>query len=102
MMLLIKLSWKDFLASNGMASFSDVLSEEEVENIHHYVRARAHEDREVALGKYGSSSVYLVRTGRINYWSWISVLGGSSGGGTSTNSNEGLLVPHHPPVRHKD
>ena len=38
------------LASNGMASFSDVLSEQEVENIHHYVRARAHEDREVALG----------------------------------------------------
>ena len=30
------------LASNGMASFS--------ENIHHYVKARAHEDREVALG----------------------------------------------------
>jgi quinohemoprotein ethanol dehydrogenase len=38
------------LASNGMASFSDVLSEQEVENIHHYVKARAHEDREVALG----------------------------------------------------
>ena len=38
------------LASNGMASFSDVLSEEEVDNIHHYIRARAHEDREVALG----------------------------------------------------
>ena len=38
------------LASNGMASFSDVLSEEEVNNIHHYIRARAHEDREVALG----------------------------------------------------
>ena len=38
------------LASNGMASFSDVLTEQEVENIHHYVKARAHEDREVALG----------------------------------------------------
>lgn len=38
------------LASNGMASFADVLSKEEVENIHHYVKARAHEDREVALG----------------------------------------------------
>ena len=38
------------LASNGMASFSDVLSDEEVNNIHHYIRARAHEDREVALG----------------------------------------------------
>ena len=40
------------LASNGMASFSDVLSEQEVENIHHYVKARAHEDREVALGNW--------------------------------------------------
>jgi Cytochrome c, mono- and diheme variants len=38
------------LASNGMASFADVLTEQEVENIHHYVRARAYEDREVALG----------------------------------------------------
>ena len=38
------------LASNGMASFADVLSEEEIQNIHHYVKARAHEDREVALG----------------------------------------------------
>ena len=38
------------LASNGMSSFADVLSNEEVENIHHYVKARAHEDREVALG----------------------------------------------------
>jgi mono/diheme cytochrome c family protein len=33
-----------------MSSFADVLSKEEVENIHHYVKARAHEDREVALG----------------------------------------------------
>ena len=38
------------LASNGMASFADVLSEDEIQNIHHYVKARAHEDREVALG----------------------------------------------------
>jgi quinohemoprotein ethanol dehydrogenase len=38
------------LAGGGMASFSDVLTEQEVENIHHYVKARAHEDREVALG----------------------------------------------------
>ncbi|HIE49615.1 MAG TPA: PQQ-dependent dehydrogenase, methanol/ethanol family [Gammaproteobacteria bacterium] len=38
------------LSSNGMASFADVLSEEEIQNIHHYVKARAHEDREVALG----------------------------------------------------
>ena len=36
--------------NNGMSSFADVLSKEEVENIHHYVKARAHEDREVALG----------------------------------------------------
>ena len=33
-----------------MAGFADVLSEEEVNNIHHYVKARAYEDREVALG----------------------------------------------------
>ena len=38
------------LAGNGMASFADVLSKDEVENVHHYVRARAYEDREVALG----------------------------------------------------
>ena len=38
------------LAPNGMANFSDVLSEDEVNAIHHYVRARAFEDREVALG----------------------------------------------------
>ena len=38
------------LAANGMAAFNDVLSETEVETIHHYIRARAHEDREVDLG----------------------------------------------------
>jgi quinohemoprotein ethanol dehydrogenase len=38
------------LARNGMASFADVLAAEDVEHIHNYVRARAHEDREVALG----------------------------------------------------
>ena len=38
------------LGSNGMAGFADVLSEDDVDNIHHYVRARAHEDREVSLG----------------------------------------------------
>lgn len=37
-------------AANGMAAFKDVLSEREVELIHHYIRARAYEDREVALG----------------------------------------------------
>jgi quinohemoprotein ethanol dehydrogenase len=38
------------LSANGMAAFKDVLSEKEVETIHHYIRARAHEDRQVALG----------------------------------------------------
>ncbi len=38
------------LSTNGMAAFDDVLAAEEVERIHHYVRARAHEDREVASG----------------------------------------------------
>ena len=45
-----KIVLEGLLGSNGMAGFADVLSEEEVSNIHHYVRARAHEDREVALG----------------------------------------------------
>ncbi len=35
---------------NGMASFSDVLAVEDAARIHRYVRGRAHEDREVALG----------------------------------------------------
>ena len=38
------------LSANGMAAFNDVLTVEEIERIHHYVRARAHEDREVAVG----------------------------------------------------
>ena len=37
-------------ASRGMAGFSDVLTQEETDRIHAYVRARAHEDREFALG----------------------------------------------------
>jgi len=45
-----KIVLEGILGSNGMAGFADVLSEDEVDNIHHYVRARAHEDREVALG----------------------------------------------------
>ena len=45
-----KIVLEGILGSNGMAGFSDVLSEEEVDNIHHYVKARAYEDREVALG----------------------------------------------------
>ncbi len=38
------------MSARGMAAFSDVLTAEDSERIHHYVRARAHEDREVALG----------------------------------------------------
>ena len=37
-------------ASKGMASFHDVLTPEDAVLIHEYIRARAHEDREVALG----------------------------------------------------
>ena len=37
-------------AAQGMAGFGDALTEEESARIHAYVRARAHEDREVALG----------------------------------------------------
>ena len=33
-----------------MASFDDSLAVEDVERIHEYVRQRAYEDREVALG----------------------------------------------------
>ena len=45
-----KIVLEGILGSNGMAGFADVLSEDDVDNIHHYVRARAHEDREVSLG----------------------------------------------------
>ena len=38
------------LAANGMAAFDDVLAPEDSGRIHAYVRARAYEDREVALG----------------------------------------------------
>lgn len=37
-------------ADQGMAGYRDMLTEEETARIHAYVRARAHEDREVALG----------------------------------------------------
>ena len=43
------------LATNGMAAFDDVLSLDEVEKIHHYVRARAYEDRAVVLGNKESA-----------------------------------------------
>ena len=39
------------LSANGMAGFGDVLAAAEVEKIHHYVRARASEDRAVAIGE---------------------------------------------------
>ena len=45
-----KIVLEGILGSNGMAGFADVLSEDDVNNIHHYVKARAHEDREVSLG----------------------------------------------------
>ena len=38
------------LENNGMPGFSDVISQEDMELVHHYIRARAHEDREVSLG----------------------------------------------------
>lgn len=38
------------MKGSGMASFADVLAEEDAERIHNYLKARAHEDREVALG----------------------------------------------------
>jgi quinohemoprotein ethanol dehydrogenase len=38
------------LAQKGMAAFNDVLAEEDIGFIHEYIRARAHQDREVALG----------------------------------------------------
>jgi quinohemoprotein ethanol dehydrogenase len=36
--------------SNGMASFADALNEQDVEDVHLYIRARAEEDRLVAAG----------------------------------------------------
>jgi quinohemoprotein ethanol dehydrogenase len=36
--------------SKGMAGFADVLTAPQAADIHQYVRARAHEDREVSLG----------------------------------------------------
>ncbi|MGI9324915.1 MAG: PQQ-dependent dehydrogenase, methanol/ethanol family [Pseudomonadales bacterium] len=37
-------------AGKGMAGFNDVLTAEDAQRVHHYVRARAHEDRQFALG----------------------------------------------------
>ena len=47
-------------ASNGMASFADKLTAEDVELIHHFVRARAEEDRLVAAGEK--------EAGRLTWW----------------------------------
>ncbi len=38
------------LAGNGMASFADSLTAKDTALIHNYVKARAHEDRELAMG----------------------------------------------------
>ena len=38
------------LAGTGMAAFDDALTPDDTQLIHDYVKARAHEDREVALG----------------------------------------------------
>ena len=38
------------LAGTGMAAFDDALTPGDTQLIHDYVKARAHEDREVALG----------------------------------------------------
>ena len=46
-----KIVLEGILANNGMSSFSDVLSEEQVTNIHQYVKARAEEDRLQAAGE---------------------------------------------------
>ena len=39
------------LTANGMASFADSLTADETAVIHAYVKARAHEDRQVAIGQ---------------------------------------------------
>jgi quinohemoprotein ethanol dehydrogenase len=41
--------------SNGMDSFADVLTAEQAEQIHHYIKARAFEDREQLLGNKESA-----------------------------------------------
>ncbi len=46
-----KIVLEGLYASNGMASFADVLSEADVEVIHQFIRARAEEDRLVAAGE---------------------------------------------------
>ncbi|NIP18633.1 MAG: PQQ-dependent dehydrogenase, methanol/ethanol family [Xanthomonadales bacterium] len=46
-----KIVLEGLYASNGMAAFNDVLSEQDVKNIHLFVQARAEEDRLVAAGE---------------------------------------------------
>lgn len=41
--------------SNGMSSFADLLNEQDVNHIHHFIRARAEEDRLVAAGEKESA-----------------------------------------------
>ncbi len=47
------------LSTNGMSSFSDVVTQEETKLIHNYVRARAEQDRLVALGEIASGEERL-------------------------------------------
>ena len=47
------------LSSNGMSSFSDVVTKEETKLIHNYVRGRAEQDRLVALGEIASGEERL-------------------------------------------
>ena len=47
------------LSSNGMASFSDVLTKEDTKLIHNYVKARAEQDRLVATGEIEAGSERL-------------------------------------------
>ncbi|MYK84200.1 MAG: PQQ-dependent dehydrogenase, methanol/ethanol family, partial [Gammaproteobacteria bacterium] len=49
------------LAANGMASFADSLTDEDVTRIHAYVRHRAHEDRQVAIGEKDTPRLSWVR-----------------------------------------
>ena len=45
-----KIVLEGILANNGMASFGDVLSENQSNHIHQYIKARAEQDRLQAAG----------------------------------------------------
>ena len=47
------------MSSVGMASFEDALNSDQVTLIHNYVKARAHEDREAALGNGDARLTWL-------------------------------------------